>query len=115
MKFELMYLGICNWAESHGITVQDRELESRKAGEFDGHSVTMNARYAADERGYYLVHALGSIVRWSLSRSRVQRMFDELRDAKKARSNDPDRLESAIANYRAFEIESSEFAVWLLE
>jgi hypothetical protein len=40
-------------------------------------------------------------------------MFDELRDAKKARA-DPARLERAIAAYRDFETESSEFAVWLL-
>jgi hypothetical protein len=41
-------------------------------------------------------------------------MFDALRMAKKAKDADPSRLEQAIERYRAFEIESSEFAVWLL-
>ena len=39
-------------------------------------------------------------------------MFDRLRRAKK--ENRCAELELAIAGYRAFEIESSEFAVWLL-
>src|SRR5205085_1466869 len=77
-------------------------------------SVTMNEAYEAEERLYYLIHALGSIVRWSLSRDAVQDTFDELRAAKETRASDPDRLEAAIGHYRAFEIESSQFAVWLL-
>jgi hypothetical protein len=54
-----------------------------------------------------------SIVRWSLSKPRVQSMFDNLRVAKKD-PGDKHRLERAIDAYRAFEIESSEFAVALL-
>jgi hypothetical protein len=41
-------------------------------------------------------------------------MFDELRAAKKERDTDSAGFERAIERYRAFEIESSEFAVWLL-
>jgi len=41
-------------------------------------------------------------------------MFDELRDAKPEKETRPDRFDRALARYRAFETESSEFAVWLL-
>ena len=87
-------------------------MEPGKAGEFKGISVVMNSSYDVEEQTYYLVHALGSIVRWSLSHQDVQKMFNELRDAKKG--DDRGRLERAIDHYRGFEIESSEFAVWLL-
>ncbi len=42
-----------------------------------------------------------------------KRTFDELRAAKGEKETDPARLERAIERYRAFEIESSEFAVWI--
>ncbi len=92
---------------------QDR-LKPEQAGAFDGVSVTLNSAYGSEELTYYLAHALGSIARWSLSRAAVQGMFDELRAAKADRPPDVMRLERAIDGYRAFEIESSEFAVWLL-
>ena len=113
-SFEPIYTTVCAWARSKDISVRSTVLGPNKAGEFDGVSATMNSSYSAEERTYYLVHALGSIVRWSLSRAAVQEMFQELRAAKKTREQDPARLESAIDRYRAFEIESSEFAVWLL-
>jgi hypothetical protein len=97
-----------------GVAVRQRPLRADQAGEFDGVSVTLNADYGAEELTYYLAHALGSIARWSLSRPAVQAMFDELRAAKGDKS-DTARRERAIAAYCAFEIESSEFAVWLLQ
>ena len=112
--FEEVYREARAWAEAHGIKVEQRRLKAQKAGQFDGQSVTMNSEYGPEERLCYLVHALGSMVRWALSRAAVQEMFDELRAARKTRETDPARLEAAIARYRAFEIESSEFAVWLL-
>jgi hypothetical protein len=105
---------VCPWAEAHGIRVADEHPRADKAGEFDGVSATMNDQYSAAERAYYPVHALGSMVLWALDRSAVQAMFDELRDAKKDKESDPERLARAIERYRAFEIESSELAVWLL-
>jgi hypothetical protein len=102
---------VCNWAQANGIQVTEGRMEAGKAGEFDGLAVRLNESYDLFEKTYYLVHALGSIVRWSLSQD-IQGMFDELRDAKT--SDDPARLEMAIERYRRFEIESSEFAVWLL-
>ena len=112
IDFDAVFDDVSAWAKRHGIAVRRRKLPRRKAGEFDGLSATMNSAYPADERVYYLTHALGSLVRWSLSRPQVQAMFDELRDAKKAGPGE--RLELAIAAYRAFETESSQFAVWLL-
>lgn len=112
--FEPIYRDIRGWANAHGIRVGEERLAAQKAGVFDGVSATMNSDHGPDERSFYLIHALGSMVRWSLSPADVQAMFDELRDAKKDRASDPARLERAIEAYRAFEIESSEFAVWLL-
>lgn len=113
MDFEKVYRDIRAWGEAHGIRVHEQSLSPEKAGVFDGLSATMNREYEPEERSYYLIHALGSMVSWSLSRLEVQAMFDELRAAKKGREADPARLERAIERYRAFEIESSEFAVWL--
>ncbi len=100
-------------AEARGVRVRQRPLGPGKVGAFDGLSVTLASGHAAEELAYYLAHALGSIVRWSLSRATVQALFDELRAAKEDRA-DAGRLERAIEAYRAFETESSEFAVWLL-
>ncbi len=112
--FEQVYQDVQAWAEGHGIRVRHEKLKPEKVGAFDGLSVTMNSDYGAEERTYYLVHALGSLVRWSQSRPAVQEMFEELCAAKESRETDPARLERAIENYRAFETELSEFAVWLL-
>jgi hypothetical protein len=113
IQFHAIYEEVRHWLQSHGIEVTEQKMESGKAGEFNGFSVAMNSSFPLMDRTFYLVHALGSIVRWSLSHSEVQAMFDELREAKKKK--DPQRLERAIERYRSFEIESSEFAVWLLE
>jgi hypothetical protein len=109
-----VYEAICRWATTQGISVGTRQLKANKAGEFDGVSVTMNSEYHVEERTFYLVHALGSMVRWSQSPPEIQGLFEELRAAKQEKHTDPDRLERAIEQYRAFEVESSEYAVWLL-
>jgi len=114
VAFPRIYQAISNWARMQGIKVQDEHLPAGKAGEFNGLTVTMNRTYEAEERAYYLIHALGSIVLWSLDKRGVQAMFDELRTAKEIKAADAARFERAILGYRAFEIGSSEFAVWLL-
>jgi sigma54-dependent transcription regulator len=114
MNFELIYAAIRTWAEVRGISVRQARLGAKKAGEFDGLSATMNSRYGAEERCYYLVHAVGSMVRWSVSFSKISEIFAELRAAKKHSRENSAQLESAIERYRSFEIESSELAVWLL-
>jgi len=114
VSFEQALAALRSWCEAVGIEVTEQLLPPEKAGEFRGTSVIMNSRFGAEERVYYLADAIGSIVRRSLEPDAIQAMFDELRDAKQEKDSDPDRFERAIAQYRAFEIESSEFAVWLL-
>lgn len=113
--FGQIYHEVCAWAEARGIHVARLRLPAGKAGEFDGVSARMNTAYPVEECVYYLAHALGSMVRWALSHEAVRALFEELRAAKEARSVDAARLERAIAAYRGFEVESSEFAVWMLE
>jgi hypothetical protein len=115
IAFEPIYGSICNWAERRGIQIQARQLPPGKAGEFDGLSVTMNSGYDPQEQVYYLVHAIASIVSWSLNRLAVQEMFAELRNAKrKEPAPNLPRLNEAIRRYRAFESAASSLAVWLL-
>lgn len=114
IAFEKVYQDILYWAQLCCIRVRDARLPAGTAGKFNGISATMNSAYSVEERTYYLVHALGSMVRWSVAPVSIQKMFDRLRDAKKKKDVDPARLEQAIDRYRAFETQSSEIAVWLL-
>jgi hypothetical protein len=100
-------------AQRYGVRVAQQPLKRDLAGFFDGVSVTLNTDLGPEELTYYLAHTLGSIAGWSINRDAVQAMYDELRDAKADRTDDA-RLERAIAAFRAFETETSEFAVWLL-
>lgn len=102
-----------SWATAHGIVVRDEELPPGKAGQFNGTTVTMNRDYLVNERLYYLVHALGSIILWSIDKDGVQAMFDELRDSKKEPRLER-RFEAALERFRDFETESSRLAVQLL-
>lgn len=110
--FSAAYGSTQGWAEAYGITAGDEKLPRGKAGHFEGVSVTMNLTYSVEERLYYLLHALGSMVLWSADRSAVQAMFDELRSAK-AEGSGP-RLELAIDRFRNFETKSSQHGAWLL-
>jgi hypothetical protein len=114
VSFEEVVAAVVRWCEAHGIRIEQRPLPREKAGEFTGKSIVMNSGFLAEDRLYYLTHAIGSIVRRSLSPKETQELFDELRDAKQQKQTDPQRLERAIDRYRAFETESSEYAVWLL-
>ncbi|MDB5340188.1 MAG: hypothetical protein JWN70_5807 [Planctomycetaceae bacterium] len=113
LPFAQVYDRLGGWAEAHSLRVENSVLAAGKAGQFDGITITINSFYAPDERTYYLVHALGSNVGWSLNKSGVQGMFDELREAKVEKNSK--RLEVAINRYRAFEDESSAFAVSILD
>lgn len=111
--FGQLYLTVVRWAAGKEIKVLDRELPDNQAGEFDGLSVMMNNSFGVEERSYYLLHALGSIICWSLD-STVDEMFDNLRAKKKSKDADPAGFEAALARYRSFETTSSEYAVGLL-
>jgi len=112
---DTLYKAIRAWAENQGIAVSEKSLRPDLAGHFNGTSITMNPSFSVEERAYYLVHALGSIALWSKDKEQVQQIFDELRDAKETDSAATDKLQLAIEKYRAFEIRSSELAVWLLQ
>jgi hypothetical protein len=112
--FEKIIGEIKSWCQSRGVEMQEQVLDSHKAGEFSGKLITTNRDYAAEERLYYLIHAIGSIVLWSKNKSSVQHMFDELREAKERKQDEPERLQGMIERYRSFEIESSELAVGLI-
>jgi hypothetical protein len=74
----------------------------------------MNRAYETEERAWYLIHALGSMVLWSRDRRGAQQLFDNLRAAGKEREADLVRLDREIARYRKFETDASCLAVWLL-
>jgi hypothetical protein len=114
-SFGRCYEAVCEWATAHGIRVNEEALPSGKAGEFDGLNVTMNRDYKAEERIYYLIHALGSVVLWSLNEAGIAEMFSELRDKKSEKADDHARFETAIAKYRDFEVEASKLAVSLFD
>src|SRR5688572_284823 len=82
IAFDRIYRDIQRWAENHSVHVADQYLPPGTAGEFDGLGVVMNSSYDADERAYYLIHALGSIVLWSLDKAAIQKIFADLRAAK---------------------------------
>lgn len=114
MSFHQLESAIECFAATCGIHVSHGELPPGTVGEFTGTTVTMNSTYPVDERVYYLVHALGSIVLWSLDRQAVQRMFDQLRAAKEHKDRDPAELERRIRAFRDFETESSELGASML-
>jgi hypothetical protein len=102
-------------AAGYGITVRQAELDAEIPGEFDGRTITLNHRYDAAERCFYLAHSIGSIAEWSLHCDRSFQVFRELSQAKQQKASDPKRLERALAAYLAFETRTWELAVWLLE
>jgi hypothetical protein len=113
IAFESIYDDVRGWAEDHHVRVTERTMPRNRAGEFDGLAVVLNSIYEPEERLYYLIHAIGSIVRWSFNKSDVLAMFDELDVAKKNKQADSKRLDQALDRYRGFESESSAFAMWL--
>jgi hypothetical protein len=96
---------------SHGVQMRLRELEVQKPGEFDGPSITINPKHDREARCYYLAHSFGSIYQWSTDFEYAQKVFDELRGAKRKRGRG---FEDALKSWRRFEQTSSEHAVWLL-
>jgi hypothetical protein len=112
--FTQVYDDVRRWAECHGVRVRRGKLGPEKPGEFDGLSVTINPDYGPEERCFYLVHALGSIIAWALDPRGCHALFAELRAAKAHRLLGAARLGRAVERYRAFEIRSSEYAVWIL-
>jgi len=86
-------------------------MDVEKPGEFDGPTITINPKHDLEALCYYLAHSFGSICQWSTDFGHAQKVFNRLRDAKKNASG----FEEALAQWRAFEEQSSEHAVWVLE
>jgi hypothetical protein len=94
-----------------GIAVHERELPIETPARFDGLSITLNPRHDEESLACYLVHSYGSIAGWALDLAGTRRIFDELREAKASRAEDPARLEAALAAFRAFEERASQYSV----
>ncbi len=120
----------CNWAgvasetgglfddlkryvSSHGIRIQARKMDVDKPGEFDGPSITLNPVHDREALCFYLVHSFGSIFQWSTDCHQAQKVFAGLRDAKRGKTAGP-RFEEALEEWRLFEQNSSDHAVWVL-
>jgi hypothetical protein len=109
-----LFSELCLFIESFGVRVILKEMDIETPGEFDGLSITINPRHDRASACFYLAHSFGSIAQWCTDFARAQKVFDELRDAKKNRRQDPTRFEAALARYCEFEQTSSEHAVWML-
>ena len=99
---------------AHGIDIREKPMDVETPGEFDGPTITVNPKHDRDALGFYLAHSFGSIYQWSTDFDRAQKIFEELRDAKK-KKRDEAAFEDALRAWRRFEQTSSEHAVWLLD
>jgi hypothetical protein len=105
---------LASYVEGHCVAVCYRMMALDKPAEFDGLSITLNPRHDPDSLAFYLAHSFGSIAAWCADLPRVEAMFDDLREAKAVRSDNPNRLERALGPFRDFEARTSEFAVRVL-
>jgi hypothetical protein len=71
------YIGAC------GIDVLERPMDAEKPGEFDGPTITINPIHDLESACYYLAHSFGSICQWSTDFDRAQKVFEDLRKAKR--------------------------------
>ena len=114
-SFQELRAALTGHVRCYGTVTVERELPIETPAEFDGVSITLNTRHDEESLAYYLVHSFGSIVGWSLDTAGTQLMFDELRDAKTARTADPGRFERALEKFRAFEERASQYSVHVLD
>jgi hypothetical protein len=112
-EHERLDAALRRWAEDHGVRVLDRDLGPEKPGAFDGPTIVLNPGYGIETRCFVLAHSIGSVVVWTLEKDRSQRVYDELREAKKTRT-DRGRYDRALADWSAFEEATHECAVGLL-
>jgi hypothetical protein len=101
---------LAQFVRSCGIDLRTRNMNVEKPGEFDGPSLTINPKHDRQALSFYVAHALGSIYQWSTDFEHSQKVFNDLREAKKT-----DRFETALERWRLFEQSSSDYAVWVLD
>ena len=111
ISHDQLFRDLKRFIAGRGVDVRTREMDVEKPGEFDGPSITINPRHDLEARSYYLAHSFGSICQWSTDYESAQKVFDDLREAKKTRAGFDDALEA----WREFEHTSSEHAVWVIE
>lgn len=99
------------FVSAYGVRVRRAEMDVEKPGEFDGPTITINPAHDRQALAYYLAHAFGSIYQWSTDFEQAQKVFTNLRDAKKGSRS---AFEAALERWRLFEQTSSDYAVWVL-
>lgn len=114
-EIESLYADLVKRAAQYGIATSQAALDEEVPGEFDGPTIRLNKHYDARERAFYLAHAIGSIAEWSIHPEQSHEIFQDLRDAKRQKRADAQRLQQALAAYLSFENTTWEFAAWLLE
>src|SRR5436190_18228386 len=108
------FVDLRRFVESYGVQVRLQPMPIEKPGKFDGLSITLNPRHDVVAAAFYLAHSFGSVAQWSLDFAGSEKVFENLREAKKRRRQAPVVFEAALARYRTFEHTSSEHAVWTL-
>jgi hypothetical protein len=107
-----LFDGLKAFISERGVDVRLKEMDLEKPGVFDGPSITINPKHDQEAASFYLAHSFGSIAQWSTNFEHAQKVFDELRDAKKRKGA---RFEEALKAWRRFEQTSSDHAVWVLD
>jgi hypothetical protein len=109
-----LFADLRRFIESFGVLVKLTDMDIETPGEFDGLSITINPKHDGESACFYLAHSFGSIVPWSTDVARAQKVFDDLREAKKRQRQEAAQFELALGRFRGFEETSSEHAVWIL-
>ena len=107
-----LFRGLEAFISAHGVDVRLKEMDLETPGVFDGPTITINPKHDHEAASFYLAHSFGSISQWSTNFEHAQKVFDELRDAKKRKGA---RFEDALKAWRLFEQTSSDHAVWVLD
>lgn len=115
---------MCNWTkisrdlttyiESVGVDVRSEKLGFETTGTFDGISLTTNIDCDWETRCHNMAHSLGHIVQWSLDPVKFETLYADLRVAKASQPIDVAAIEKILTRFRDYEVEASEYAVWLL-
>jgi hypothetical protein len=100
--------------ETSGVCVTSQRLGPETTGVFDGLSITTNSICDIETQCHNIGHAFGHIAQWSLDEVRCRELYDRLDSAKDRKREDPPALERALAGFRLYEEEASEYAAWLL-
>jgi hypothetical protein len=99
--------------EGFGVRVKHELLGPETTGVFDGVSITTNANCDLETRCHNMAHAFGHIAQWSPHRPACEALYEALYAAKASKDANPAALEAALAAFREYEEEASQYAAWL--